>query len=452
MAEHLATWATDAEFNRLTPHTVHSLKLHVLDSLACAIGALGADAIRRVRAQVDECGGKPLCTLIGGGKTSPDRAAFHNGSLVRYLDFMDNYMGEHQTCHPCDNLAGVLAAAEYANAPGKDLLTAIAVAYQVQSRLCDVAPIQEKGFDHTTQLAYSLAAGASRALRLPKERAAHAIAIAGASFNPLWVTRTGYLSNWKGLASAAVAHGVINTTLLAKRGITGPLEVFEGHKGFMETMSGKFEIDWSSEGLDMVTRSSIKAFNAEVHTQSLLEGVLELHERGVKARAVESVNILIFKQAYRIVGGSREGGNKKIVESKEQADHSIPYLVAVALLDGEVTPRQFVDARITRRDVQQLLRRVTDKPSWRYTRAYPDEMRCSIRIHLKNGQSVTTEKNSYEGFFTRPMPWDLVVEKFNSLCRPFSSLQLRSEIIEAVNSLDRIRVRELMRLLARVGR
>ena len=114
MTERLAAWAMDAEFNRLTPLTVRSLKLHVLDSLACAIGALGADPIRRVRAQVDELGGKPLCTRVGGGKTAPDRAAFYNGALVRYLDFMDNYMGEHQTCHPSDNLAGVLAAAEYA--------------------------------------------------------------------------------------------------------------------------------------------------------------------------------------------------------------------------------------------------------------------------------------------------------------------------------------------------
>ena len=453
MAEALAAWATSTEFSLLSRNAIRALKVHVLDTIGCAIGALSGRPIRAVRAQTDAFGGKPLCTRIGGGKTAPDRAALHNGALVRYLDFMDNYMGEHQTCHPCDNFAGVLAAAEFANASGKDFLTSLAVAYQVQSRLCDVAPIQEKGFDHTTQLAYSLAAGASRALALPKERAAHAIAIAGASFNPLWVTRTGYLSQWKGLQSAAVAHGVIMTTMLAMRGITGPLEIFEGRKGFMESLSGKFEIDWAKEDLERVTHSSVKSFNAEVHTQSLIEGVLELRERHrIDARKIEAVEIDLFKQAYRIVGGSREGGNKKVVDSKEQADHSVPYVVAVALLDGEVTPRQYSEPRIQRRDVQQLLRRVTDRPKHSFTKAYPQEMRCRIRIVMKNGEFFTIEKKDYEGFFARPMSWDRTAEKFESLSRPFASPSLQREIIDAIRNLERIRVRELLRLLARTGR
>jgi 2-methylcitrate dehydratase len=453
MAEQMAQWAVGADYARLTPAAIAALKIRVLDTLGCAIGALGGGPIRAVRAQSAAFGGKPVCTRIGGGKTAPDDAVFHNGALVRYLDFMDNYMGEHQTCHPCDNFAGVLAAAEVANATGKDFLTSLAVAYQVQSRLCDVAPIQEKGFDHTTQLAYSLAAGMSRALGLPKERAAHAIAIAGVSHNPLWVTRTGYLSNWKGLASAAVAHSVIRTTLLAMRGITGPLEVFEGHKGFMESISGTFEIDWSAEDLERVLRSSVKSFNAEVHTQSLLEGVLELRARhAINPRKIAAIDIAIFKQAYRIVGGSREGGDKKIVDSKEQADHSIPYVVAVALLDGEVTPRQYADARIRRRDVQQLLAKVTDKPKRAFTRAYPAEMRCRIGIEMSDGSRVAVEKKDYEGFFARPMSWDRALEKFESLAAKFAAPRLRQEIADSVKGLDRIRVRELLRLLARVGR
>jgi 2-methylcitrate dehydratase len=450
MAEELGAWASEAEFSRLTPSVTRALKLHILDSLGCAIGALSGAPIRTVRAQVTEFGGKPLCTRIGGEKTAPDHAAFHNGALVRYLDFMDNYMGKHQTCHPSDNLAGILAAAEYANGDGRDLLVSLAVAYQVQSRLCDVAPIQEKGFDHTTQLGYSLAAGMSRALGLKKERAAHAIAIAGASLNPLWVTRTGYLSNWKGLASAAVAHSVTSTTFLAMRGITGPLEVFEGHKGFMEAIAGKFNIDWRREDLEIVTKSSIKAFNAEVHTQSLLEATLELRARhDIDPKTIDRVQIEIFKQAYRIVGGSREGGDKKIVESKEQADHSIPYLVAVALLDGEVNPRQFAPARIRRRVVQNLLRRVEDRPKYSYTHAYPEQMRCRITVHLRNGERLTAEKQDYEGFFTRPMPWEVAVQKFDRLTRPFASPSLQSEIVDAVAHLESIHVSELMKLLAR---
>src|SRR5262249_17093851 len=85
-------------------------------------------------------GGRPLCTLIGGGRTSPDRAAFHNAAAVRYLDFNDSFMAPGETCHPSDNLGPVLAAVEFAGGDGRDLLVSLAVAYQGQCRLSEAAP------------------------------------------------------------------------------------------------------------------------------------------------------------------------------------------------------------------------------------------------------------------------------------------------------------------------
>src|SRR5206468_807797 len=167
-----------------------------------------------IRAQLEDFGGRPLCTLIGGGATAPDRAALYNGVLVRYLDFNDSYFARGETCHPSDNLAPVLAAAEYASASGRELLTALAVAYQVQCRLSDEAPVRAKGFDHTTQGAYAAAAGAAKALRLNEPEAASAIAIAGTALNALRVTRTGTLSQWKGMAYPFTAFGAIEAVFL----------------------------------------------------------------------------------------------------------------------------------------------------------------------------------------------------------------------------------------------
>src|SRR5205807_9485531 len=155
----------------------------------------------------DDFGGTGHCTLIGGGRTAPDRAALYNGALVRYLDFNDSYFAPGETCHPSDNLAPVLAAAEYASGSGREFLTALAVAYQVQCRLSDEAPVRARGLDHTTQGAYAAAAGASRALGLDATATANAIAISGTAFNALRVTRTGALSNWKGLAYPNTAAG-----------------------------------------------------------------------------------------------------------------------------------------------------------------------------------------------------------------------------------------------------
>jgi 2-methylcitrate dehydratase len=239
-AERLAAFVENAGYGQLSDAAREQLKIRILDGLGCAIGALRAAPISILRAHIDDFGGSPRCTLIGGGRSAPDRATLFNSALVRYLDFNDAYLAPGETCHPSDNLGVVLAAAEYGGKSGRDFLTALAVAYQVQCRLSDVAPVRAKGFDHTTQGTYAVAAGVSKALGLDRATTANAIAIAGTAFNALRVTRTGMLSNWKGLAYANMAFGVVNGTFLAMRGITGPLEVFEGNKGFMDSMAAIF--------------------------------------------------------------------------------------------------------------------------------------------------------------------------------------------------------------------
>src|SRR6266542_6478395 len=195
-AEQLSEFVVRSTYDSLSQAARDRLRVCVLDATGCALGALEAHPLRLLREHTEDFGGTGLCSLIGGGRTAPDRAAFYNGALVRYLDFNDSYLAKGEPCHPSDNLAPVLAAAEYANASGRELLTALAVAYQVQCRLSDVAPVRDKGFDHTTQGAYAIAAGVSRALGLDQGKTANAIAISGTAFNALRVTSTGVLSNW----------------------------------------------------------------------------------------------------------------------------------------------------------------------------------------------------------------------------------------------------------------
>jgi 2-methylcitrate dehydratase len=123
--EELARFVVARSWDDLSGEARQELKIRVLDSLGCAVGALDASPVHAVRAQVDDFGGRPLCTLIGAGRTAPDRAALYNGALVRYLDFNDSYFAPGETCHPSDNLAPVLAASEYASASGPELLTAV---------------------------------------------------------------------------------------------------------------------------------------------------------------------------------------------------------------------------------------------------------------------------------------------------------------------------------------
>lgn len=445
----LARFIVNCRYEDLSVDARQQLKIRILDSLGCAIGALDSDLIHKLRGYVEELGGNPLVHLIGGKLSSPDRAAFFNSALVRYLDFNDSYLAKGETCHPSDNLGAILAAAEYANADGKTALTALAIAYQIQCRLSDEAPVRNKGFDHTTQGAYAVAAGVSKAMGLDPDKTAHAIAISGTCNVALRVTRTGALSHWKGLAYPNTAFIGTHAAFLAHHGITGPLEVFEGNKGF-KALAGPFQIDWSQEDLERVRKTIIKKYNAEIHSQSAIEGALDLQtQHGFKGDEVERVDIEIFDVAYHIIGGGEEG-DKLQVTTKEEADHSLRYMLAVALLDSQVLPAQYEPDRIRQEDVQKLLRNVHIKPKAEYTQAFPGQMQCSVTITLKDGRSFHIHKTDYEGFFTRPFQWEAVLKKFTSLTQPILSSSQQEHIAQTVANLDQVNIKDLTTLFSTI--
>ena len=450
MAEAMAQFAATASYNAMSEAAREQLKLRVLDALACAIAALDGPPITILRAHVHALGRSGACRLIGGGRAAPDRAAFVNSALVRYLDFNDAYLAKGETCHPSDNLGAVLAAADFAEASGSDFLAALATSYQVQCRLSEAAPVRSAGFDHVTQGTYAVAAGVGRALALDPVRLANAIGIAGTAFNALRVTRTGVLSQWKGLAYPNMAGAVTGTTLLARRGITGPHEVFEGEKGFMDAVAGCFELDWSTEDLEAVTRTILKKYNAEIHAQSAIGALLALRARTpFDAAEIQDIELAIFNVAYHIIGGGEEG-DKTIVGTKEAADHSLPYLLAVASLDGDVTPAQFLPARIASDDVQQLLRRVVVRPDDSLSRRFPAEMPCRLTVRLHNGRVLTAEAADYPGFLTRGRTWAEVRRKFDRLTAPYTTPRARDRIAAVVGEMERFRARDLTTLLGAV--
>jgi len=447
-AEKLAAFVRRSAYEDLSDTAREQLKIRFLDSVGCALGALEGEPVQILQRHISEFEPQGKCTLIGGGTTAPDSAAFYNGALVRYLDFNDAYLAKGETCHPSDNLAAILAGAEYADASGRELMTALAVAYQVQCRLSDVAPVRDKGFDHTTQGSYSVAAGVSKVLGLDEIQAANAIAMCGTAFNALRVTRTGQLSHWKGLAFPNTAACCTRAVFLAKNGITGPLEVFEGDKGFMDAIAGVFDIDWLREDLDRVKRTILKRFNAEIHSQAAIQGVLDLKVRHQFCPAdVERVEIETFDVAFNIIGGGEEGDKTNSVTTKEQADHSLPYVVAVAILDGDVMPAQYESGRILREDVQNLLRRVSVTANPAYSQRFPEEMPCQIRVVLCDGRTLVKESRDYPGFVSQPMSWEMASQKFNRLATPYATEGERKAITSALADLENTKIRDLMRLL-----
>src|SRR5580658_9050969 len=415
-AEAMAKFACRAKYEDLTAERRERLKVSVLDSLACAINALGAPPIEACRAQAKEFGGPDgRCTLIGGGRANVVYAASYNTALVRYIDFMDSYLGGSEICHPSDNIGAVLAASEHAGRSGKDFLTALAVAYQVESRLTASAPFMAHGFDLTTQLAFSLAAGVSKALGLDEAKTASAVEICGDSGIPLLVLRSTPISQWKGLNSSGVALGCVHGVFLASRGVTGPKYVIEGPNGLAQALGLSIRVAWDREKLDCFDRLALKSYNSAVPTESTIYCMLELCKaHPFDPAQVESIEADVFQDAYDFTGGG-SFGPKTDVHTKEDADHSLPYLLAVAVLDGDVQPAQLTPKRIEKPDVQGLLQKVKVKPNDGFTARYPGEVPSRVTVRLKGGKSYSHDVKDYPGFATRPFTWEESAKKFDKL-------------------------------------
>jgi len=449
-AEGIAKFAIRASYQDLTPERRERLKVSVLDSLACAINALGAPPIVACLEQAKEFGGSDgRCTLIGGGQANVVYAAQYNTAVVRYVDYMDSYLGGEEVCHPSDNVGSILAVCEHAGRSGKEFLTALAVAYQVESALTANAPFMADGFDLTTQLSFSIAAGASKALQLDEAKALAAVGICG-DVIPLLVVRTTPISQWKGLNSSQAALGSVHGVFLASRGVTGPKYVIEGPNGLAQALDKPIRVDWDNMKLDCFDRLALKSYNTAVPGQAAVFCTIELHKgHPFDPAAVVSVEADVFQDAYDFMGGGRFGP-KKNVHTKEDADHSLPYLLAVALLDGDVQPAQLEPSRIAKPDVQDLLQKVTIRPDAGFTARYPAEVPSRVTVRLKSGESFTHEVSAYPGFSSRPFTWDEIEAKFDKLATDHTTAKSRRDIKDAVRSLESIQVADLMEPLGRV--
>ncbi|MFD5424798.1 MmgE/PrpD family protein [Streptomyces sp. NPDC127084] len=451
VVEEIAAYAHRARYEDLSKTSIEQLPTHILDCVACSIAALGATPVNACREQVREFADGGACRLIGGGTSNPVYASFWHTALVRYVDIMENFLAPTETCHTADNFGGVLTAADLADASGRELMLGLAVSYTIQSRLVDHANFMTRGFDHTAQLAFSVPAAAGRLLGMEAEQLAHAMAMAGASGASFANIRAKPLSQWKGLASAQSALGAMNALFLARRGIEGPLAIVEGPNGIDNLLHRPIVVDWANEKYEGIVTSAIKRYNAEIHTQSAIHCMVELRGRQpLDPAQIVSIEAVVPQITFDFTGGGLYGGAATTVTTKEQADHSLPYLLAVALLDGDVMPAQFLPERITRDDVQQLLSKVVVKPGHDFTRAYPELMPAHITVRLQDGTVLTHGVDDYPGLPSRPFTWDDAAGKYDRLVAGKVDPGLAGEIKDVIRNIAGSTTRDLTGLLARV--
>jgi 2-methylcitrate dehydratase len=405
----IADFASGLNFAGLSADTVHACKRRIVDTLGCAIAAFDAEPCRIARALAlrgDAAGG---ARVLGTARRAlPELAAFANATMGRYLDGNDCFPGGGG--HPSGVIAPVLAAAQIAGADGRAALAAIVVGYEVHRALHESLRVMTRGFDHAFYPAVAAAAAAANVLWLDHARTVNAIALAVTANLPLAVTRRGQLSMWKGVAEANGARNGLFAALLAQAGMTGPEKPFEGALGLHHLMG---PVDPGLLGCAplAVVSADMKFYVTEYHSQGPLAAALSLRP-GLDLDAIAAIRIRTYAFAHHEIGS---GPEKWRPATRETADHSLPYIVAASLVDGEFSDAIFAAERFFDPRILALADKVIVAEEPEFTRAFPQKFRSHVEIALHDGTHRAAGLDVPHGHHDDPLTDAEVEEKFAML-------------------------------------
>jgi len=439
----LAEYALSQTHDNISSAEIAAGVRHNLDGVGCAAGAFGSAPCRIARELAAEVTSKPGCSVYGLAQpSSPEHAAFANASANRHLDYNDSGIAPSRGSggHPNDMTPAIFAAVELAGGSGRDLLLGSHIGYEVFAGLGAVN-WRKRGWDQGAKIAVSTAAAAARMFGLDRDGIGNAISLAITPGVPLRVVRTGELSHWKGSATAFSAMAGLFAARLAQKGLTGPPEPFEGADGLWKQVTGPFEFDRLGEpknGMGALERTFFKFFPSEYNSQGPVASILKMRD-GVEPAQVEAIDVSTYWMAWHEIGGGQgDAAQKWDPKTRESADHSLPYMVAVALTDGMVSLDSFTPERVSDPALRPLMQRITVTHDPAYDqRMKAGEWCARIRMRLKDGRVLTDEVSHPKGSTENPMDDDDLNRKFDSMIGYVLPAEQARACRDALWSIDR---------------
>ncbi len=434
----LAQWTKGLHYQDLPAKSVHEVKRRVIDSIATCLGAYHSHPAKIAREQAMSIEQPAGGASIWGTKhrTTPDLAAFANGAMVRYLDYNDTYLSL-EPAHPSDNLSAAAAVTQSTAKTGRDLILSGVIGYEIQCRMCDAASLRAGGWDHVTYGALSTALLAGKLWDLSEDQLENALGLAGVCNIATRQTRTGQISDWKACAFSNAARNGVFAADLARRGMTGPFEIFEGPKGLIQQLHlpGLRHLVLGRDGDFMIDKTYIKFWPAEYHSQSAIDACLQLRPK-VLGKKIESILIKSFEAAVSIIGSEPE---KLRPTSRETADHSMFYCCAAALIDGDVTLATFDDHRLHDPKLLDLMDRTKIVEDPELNKGYPKGIPNDVTITCSDGSKVSKRVDFPRGHAGNPMTDDEVVAKFRRLAEGVVSDAAAKQILDLAWKLESLR-------------
>ena len=444
---HLCNYALKLSYRDLPQEVIRRTKHIVMDTVGCAFGGAQSPPAKIARAAASEITSAiPSTVLISGQRTSPDLAAFANGVMIRYLDFNDTYTGSI-TCHPSDLLAPVLAVVDAKNGNGKDVILGTVLGYEVLCGLID-AGSEERGrsWDQSTYGVIAAAVVAAKLFSLTKEQMANAISLAVSSHISLGQVRRGQISHWKGCALANASRNAVFCAMLAAKGMTGPEEVFEGKAGFLSSTGIRFEIRSFADSAETyrIMKARLKAFPSGYFSQSAIEAILNLRSEIPDLDDVKEIRLQTFPAGYEVMGSSEANWQP---ETRESADHSLPFVMAVALMEGIVETRHYDQIYYKRSDVRALMQKIKVRIGEEPVAAWPDVPLNIVDVEMKSGKVLSTKVAYHLGHFKRWMTDAEQERKFRPLAEPLLPERQIDDLLACLRRLEEVeQISELISL------
>lgn len=441
LLDQLTGYAMELSYRDLPQEVVERAKQTILDTFGCALGAAPYAPATIARAMASEItSATPSTVMVGGQKTSPDMAAFANGVMIRYLDYNDTYTGRG-TCHPSDMLAPALACVEALGGNGPATILGLVLGYEVLCGLADSVAFQaDRRWDQATYAAISAAVVAAKLLGLGREQIPHAISLAIASHMSVGQIRAGQISHWKGCAVANASRNAVFCAMLARKGMTGPNSVFEGPKGVFAATGGPFDLP-SFGGRDRpfrIMEARTKPFPSGYFSQSAAEAVLELRPRVGRVQDVRAIRLQTFPSGYEAMGADESRWKP---ETRESADHSLPFVMAMALMEGGLEVRHYDEELYKSPEVRDLMAKITVTVGDEPTRAWPEVPLNIVDIEMESGETYTARVAYHLGHFKRLMTDVDLERKFRPMAEEGARLsrEQTDQLLERLRNLEQVR-------------
>lgn len=436
----LTDYACNLKFEELPREVVHAAKVRVIDTLGALIGGFFAEPCRIGR---DVAAAIPVAdgsTVIGTRlKTTPDMAAFVNGATARYIELNDIYHWPGAFGgHPSDVLTPVLAAAEHVHASGREFIAGVVLAYEVYQRFSEIFRNKEMGFDHTNLCCLGTAVASGRLFRLPPEQLAHCISMAVVPNVILRQVRADHYSMYKAVASGHAGRAGVFAALLARAGMEGPHLPFEGKAGWCGHVARDKLVLEELGGNGAPFRIVHSLIKHRPSCGTTISSIIAAEKVAPLARAseVERIVVEVYQKAKERVGSGEHRWNP---DSRETADHSIPYVVAATLLDGTITTRSFNDAHLWNPELRALIHKVEVVANDEFTKAYvrlPVEHRTRVTVFKSGGERLVGESGGDEEDLSFPKTDAQIEDKFRAIAEELMGAKQVRAVLDRLWKLD----------------